>query len=239
MILLPLSDERAIASWHAVLDVSQVKPDGWTLIGAQMVALHAAEHGRTWPRTSTDADLLADVRIAAGATQVLSDTLLELGFEFSGATPDGVGHRFIKGQASIDILAPDGLGKRTSTTTVYPAHTVLVPGGTQALCRTERREVSIAGRVGAIPRPTLLGAILLKCRAVEVDDVPDSQRLDLAFLLSLVDNPRELAKDLTSPERRWLRRRKEMFEPAASVWLSLDSAADDAYLALKILANRQ
>ena len=130
MVLLPLSDRRAIASWHAVLDVSQVKPDGWTLIGAQMVALHAAEHGQACPRTSTDADLLADVRIATGSTQMLSETLLGLGFQFSGATPDGVGHRFRKGEASIDVLAPDGLGERTSITTVYPAHTVSVPGGT-------------------------------------------------------------------------------------------------------------
>ena len=237
MIVLPLSDERAIASWHAVLDVGLARPHGWTLIGAQMVALHAAERGRYLPRTSTDADLLADVRLVAGIAEALASTLLDLGFRFVDSTPDGVGHRFRKGGASLDILVPEGLGARTAITTVYPAHTVSVPGGTQALRRTEPVPVSAAGRVGTIPRPNLLGAILLKCRAVEVDDIPDSQRLDLAVLLSLVDDPRAMAKELTGRERSWLRRRRDLLDRSASIWLRLGSSADDAYLALRILAN--
>jgi hypothetical protein len=238
VITLHLPDQRSVAAWVAVLELARARPVGWTLIGAQMVALHAAEHGRPLPRLSADADLLADVRLATGATEALAEALLALGFTFLGATPDNVGHRFVRGAASVDLLAPDGLGSRASRTTVYPAHTVAVPGGTQALRRTQRVAVSVGGQEGIVPRPDLLGAILLKSRAVEVDDVPDSQRLDLALLLSLVPDPRRLAVALTPSERRWLRRRTELFDRQGSAWLRLGEGADDAYLALRILADR-
>lgn len=58
-----------------------------------------------------------------------------------------------------------------------------VPGGTQALRRTELVEVAIGAHRGQIPRPSLLGALIIKARAVEVDDVPENQREDVAFLL--------------------------------------------------------
>ena len=40
--------------------------DGWTLIGARMVQLHAAERGLTVARASFDADALADARDRMG-----------------------------------------------------------------------------------------------------------------------------------------------------------------------------
>jgi hypothetical protein len=39
-----------------------------------------------------------------------------------------------------------------------------------------------------LPRPNLLGAILVKTRAIAVDDAKDSQRIDVAFLLTLVED---------------------------------------------------
>src|SRR5205814_7329496 len=49
---------------------------------------------------------------------------------------------------------------------------------------------------GDAPRPNLLGAILVKTRAVDIDDVPENQRLDLALLLSFVDDADALAAEL-------------------------------------------
>ena len=63
---------------------------------------------------------------------------------------------------------------------------------------------------GLVPRPSLLGAIVGKSVAVDVDDVPDAQRLDLALLLSLVGDPIELAEQLTKKDRQRLRARTEM-----------------------------
>jgi hypothetical protein len=84
--------------WHVLFELDEQYATGWTLIGAQMVALHAAEHSRTPPRSSEDADVLADAR----------------------------------------ILKP-------------------VPGGSQALQRTERKQVRVGTTEGFVPRPNLLG----------------------------------------------------------------------------------
>jgi hypothetical protein len=223
--------------WQALLDLSQRQPEGWTLIGAQMVALHGFEHHRIPPRSSIDADVLVNVRLLQDGTERLSRLLLEAGFELAGMSADEVGHRFRSDQVEIDVLAPDGLGPRANVHTVPPAHTVLVPGGTQALERTELAEVSLEEKVGVIPRPSLLGAILLKARAIEVDDVPSQQRQDLAFLLSLVIDPRILAHGLKPRERLWLKRQLEMMDSRAIVWRSIDGA-ESGYSALRILAGR-
>src|SRR5438309_10813344 len=84
----------------------------------------------------------------------------------------------------------------------------------------------VKDRIGTIPRPELVGAILLKARAVEVDDAPTSQRSDLALLLSLVDEPDQARAVITPTERRWLRRRSEMDDLDAECWRSLPP--DDA-----------
>lgn len=54
---------------------------------------------------------------------------------------------------------------------------------------------------GLIPRPSLLGAIIVKAAAIAVDDVPRAQRLDLAQLLSLVLDPAEMASAMTKKDR--------------------------------------
>jgi hypothetical protein len=55
-------------------------------------------------------------------------------------------------------------------------------------------------------RPTLLGAVLIKARSLLVHHDPEAQREDLLRLLSLVEDPRATAAEITRPERRWLRR---------------------------------
>ncbi|HUG05361.1 MAG TPA: hypothetical protein VMQ78_02330 [Candidatus Limnocylindria bacterium] len=71
-----------------------------------------------------------------------------------------------------------------------------------------------------------MGAILLKARAVNVDDVPENQRIDLALLLSLVGDVEPIRQDMRMSERSWLRRRREMGDPATACWRSL--SPDDA-----------
>lgn len=115
--------------------------------------------------------------------------------------------------------------------------TVQVPGGSQALRRTELKHVRVGTSEGAVPRPNLLGAILLKARAVTVDERPDAQRLDLAFLCSLVADPRALRAAMSSKEPAWLRARAEMADRQSSVWLGLGPDADDAYLAFRLLTH--
>ena len=240
MIHIPADTQTQRHVWQTLIDLDQRQPHGWTLIGAQMVALHAYERDRTPPRRSLDADVLVNVRTVEAGTRHLAQLLLGAGFTLEGVDPEQVGHRFRRDDVSIDVLGPDGLRAETkhrALATVPPARTVAVPGGTQALQRTERVPVTIDDLHGTIPRPNLLGAILVKARAVAVDDVPANQRQDLAFLCSLVDDPRSLAAQLAGSERRWLRQRTELLDPTADAWQTLGPTAEDAHRTFRILSG--
>lgn len=128
-------------------------------------------------------------------------------------TPDGRGHRFVRGEILIDVLAADNLGDRVDLTTIPPARTIEVPGGSQALRRTELVDVSLAKQVGRLARPSMLGAILLKARAVDVDPDPERHLADLALLLSLADDPFELVEELTRKEQRYVGARQALLDP--------------------------
>ena len=58
-----------------------------------------------------------------------------------------------------------------------------VPGGTQALDRTELLPVRVASLAGLVPRPLPLDAIVSKAVAAELDDVPKAQRQDIYELI--------------------------------------------------------
>jgi hypothetical protein len=222
MIVLPAEGDDEVALWHTLFDLAERTGD-WTLIGARMVQLHAAAAGRTLLRTSLDGDVLADARTEPNAVRRVAEILLAEDFKLEEPSYMGVGHTFVKGSVEIDLLAPEHLGpqSRVARTTVRGAHTVEVPGGRQALARTQRVAVRVGRREGSVPRPDRLGSILLKTRAVDVDDVPDNQRSDLALLLSLVVDPDALVTQLRGQEREWIGRRRELDNPAATAWRGL------------------
>ena len=235
MIVLDTLDPRQDVLWEALIELDRRRPPAWTLIGAQMVALHGLGQGRTPPRSSLDADVLVDIRLVQDGTERFAEMLITAGFEFEGMNLEGIGHRYRRGGARIDVLAPDGVGGRANVKTSPPARTVRVPGGSQALRRSRPVDVALRETRGKIPCPDLLGAILVKARAVEVDDVPESQLVDLAFLLGLVRDPRALAADLARGERGWLKRRKDLLDRNHSAWRGVANA-DDAHRALRLLA---
>ena len=204
--------------WRALIELRERSTEGWTLIGARMVTLHAFEHARVPPRFSLDADALVNVRLIPRGTQRFSKLLVALGYELVEATGFGHGHRFRRGAVAIDVLAPEGLRPIESRRTLGTLYTVEVPGGSQALQRTELIEVELADLRGAVPRPNLVGAILVKTRAIAVDEAKDSQRLDLAFLLTLIRDPEAAATTLSAAERTWLRAHPEMNEPDREWW---------------------
>ena len=104
--------------------------------------------------------------------------------------------------------------------------------------RTETVDVRVGRKGGRLPRPNLLGAILVKARAVGIDDAPENQRADLALLLSLVIDAAELATHLARRERTWLRRRTEMDDPSAAYWAAMDPASRQRGLAaFRVLAD--
>ena len=64
-----------------------------------------------------------------------------------------------------------------------------IPGGSQALARTETVLVRLDGREFELRRPTLLGAILIKARSLAKHRDPDAQREDLLLVSGVMGRP--------------------------------------------------
>jgi hypothetical protein len=219
--------------WAAVRELVELLPAEWILIGGLMVQLHAVERGVTDVRATVDVDLLGQAR-PPGALQAMDAALTRAGFEAAPADFDGYAYRYVRGAVIVDVLAPDGLNPAPTLDGSRKA--VGVPGGSQALARAESVIVRLGEYSFAISRPSLLGAVLIKARSLIAHADPEAQREDLLRLLSLVDDPRAMAAEITRAERGWLRRaeaRLRLEEPAN---LS-DAAMRQARLTLPLLVR--
>lgn len=100
--------------WNVLLDLGAT-PIKWTLIGGQMVLLHALEHGHVPPQISEDGDVVADVRSDQESLRTVVRALVDRGFDLAGISTDGRAHRYIRPSEPkpivVDVLAPDGLGR--------------------------------------------------------------------------------------------------------------------------------
>jgi hypothetical protein len=226
-------DDESRRLWGNVADLVDLLQAEWVLIGGLMVQLHAFELGAENVRATMDIDVLGQAR-PQGALASIDAALQRDGFEPEWPDIDGYVHRYVRDGVVVDVLAPDGLTPPPALGRGRMA--VGVPGGSQALARQEAVTVRLDGRSFMLRRPTLLGAILIKARSLRVHHDPDAQREDLLLLLSLVADPRSMARGLKTSERKWLR---EAHEP-----LALDRSANvggerlrRARLALRILAG--
>jgi hypothetical protein len=182
---------------------SEVLPAGWTLVGGLMVQLHAYEAGEAGVRATTDIDILGDPR--KHAIEKIARALDDDGFRLDPPSPtDHMSHRWRRGGLVVDLLASDGL--RDDPPMMGVIRTIQIPGGSQALQRTETIDADIGGVLVRVHRPTLLGAVLIKARSILVHDDPDAQRADLVLLLSLIEDPGQMTTQLKGNEQGWLRK---------------------------------
>jgi len=146
-------------AWLGLLEIFARLPAGWCLVGGQLVHLHCWERGYRPNRPTNDADAALDVRARPEILLEFTRTLTEIGFSTAGSNMSGHQHRWIRGDAWIDILIAEGLGERAARRRgVTGATTLTSPGMQQALDRTEIVDIEIAGVRGRIPRPSLHGA---------------------------------------------------------------------------------
>ena len=212
MIVMPAMAQGQEAAWHGVLDLYEAHPEGWTLIGGQLVHLHGAERGFAPQRPTDDADTVVNAR-SAQVLGAVTASLKDLEFAADPASVDGIQHRWTRGDAVIDVLIPDGMGERAErrpSVTGFP--TIAAPGGTQALARTQVVDVQVGTRVGRLPRPNLIGALILKAKA-RIDTVgPGRDRHcdDFAVLAAMLAATDLRKLELTKSERRSLRRMIEV-----------------------------
>lgn len=213
-VRLPDAGDPTTELWAALLALAdRLIAVPWTLVGGQMVLLHALEAGAVPLRLSTDLDAAVDVRTDPRAMRKVMAAVLDLGFVTTGTSPEGIAH----------------------ITTVPPGRAFAAPGVSQALQRTELLPVLFADTTSWLPRPDLLGAIVAKAVAATVDR-RDSDRhlLDLAFLCGLLDDPFSAAQHTTAADRRRLRSARRRLPDDHPFWRRVPHP-NDARAALEIL----
>jgi hypothetical protein len=239
-VALPPLGGALSALWATLLDLAERLTDvPWTVIGGQMVLLHALEHGTMPPRFSTDIDAAVDVRTAPKGVSRIVAELQALDFRATGASPEGYVHRFeritTEGTAIVDVLVPEGLGPRTDTTTVKPGRAFPVPGATQALVRTELVPIRRGDGIAWLPRPSLLGAVVAKAMAATIDRrEADRHLVDLAFLCGLVDEPLVLREAVASKDRARLAKAAALLPREHPAWEAAGDP-DQAWAAWRLL----
>lgn len=217
------------ASWLGVLDLYDKLPEGWTLIGGQLVHLHCAERGQFPERPTNDADTVLDVRADPKILHTFTKTLTDLGFTSAGISAEGRQHRWVRDQACIDVLLPEGAGERASGRHgVTGSPTLPTQGGTQALARSVVVAVTVDGREGHVRRPTLVGALVVKAAAhTNVGDQdPRRHRRDFLVLAGLITASDFAGEQLMKKDRQRLQGIVVAIEADRELLLEVPRAAD-------------
>jgi hypothetical protein len=165
IVRLPPLAGRQDESWRALVEIATQLGRHWLLVGGQMVFLHEVERGDSATRPTDDVDVVVDLRVKPGGLAHVHHVLTRSGFEQSPPDRDGIAHRYRRAGATIDVLAPDNLGRRTPLT-LGIGRTIQAPGASQALARSSTIRVELAdGAIAPVRRPTLVGALLGKVAA--------------------------------------------------------------------------
>jgi hypothetical protein len=232
-------------SWRILLDLYADFPDGWCLIGGQMVWLLANEHNVDPIRATDDVDVAVDIRTDQQAIRRLCIWLGSRRFELEGTSTDGIGHRYLSsayqgpGRVLFDVLAPDNVGERADLTTSPPARTVSAPGSRAALDAARPVQVAFGDQTGHVLCPSLLTAILAKGAAttIPVRENRDRDWVDAAFLLSLVPDPVAAGADISSGQRRGLRVLRPLLDENHRAWRSLGERSQLGNTTLRFLLD--
>lgn len=192
-IVIDYSSRDQYSSWKALLELHEIHPYGWTLIGGQMVHLHCWERGAFSPRVTTDADAGLDLRGFPQIAATLTSALQELGFQLAGTTMSDIQHRWIRtdadeSRAQLDVVVAHSTGHRARQRTTAAGGRPLESFGIQqALERSETVTVSLGGVLGQVNRPVLLGGLVGKAAALRnAGDNPARHLEDLLTLAALL-----------------------------------------------------
>lgn len=135
-IVAPVMTSAQAQAWLALFQVYEAHPQGWALVGGQMVHSLCWERGANPSRPTQDADTVLDIRAHPTMLYDFTKTLSDLGYTSAGEPPSvlevttGVQHRWVKGDAQIDILIPRFLGEHADNRTgVTGGRTIATPGG--------------------------------------------------------------------------------------------------------------
>lgn len=207
-ITMPAMSSEQEASWHGLFDLAERVPDGWTLVGGQLVHLHCAERGVRPLRATPDIDVVLHLRKHPRILMTVTTALQEAGFVATAVTMGEKQHRWVRGRAAIEVLIPAGVGRAASYQGAGGFPGLPTPGAQYALDRSEPVEVSAGGRSGVVWRPTIIGAVVMKAAAHSVaSDLGRARHLDDLAVLAALLTARDLrSAALRRGERSYLRR---------------------------------
>ncbi|QNJ91352.1 hypothetical protein HZU40_24570 [Mycolicibacterium fluoranthenivorans] len=192
-----------------------------------MTALHLSEHGRTEHRPTDDGDLVVGVWTSRDALRSTTTYLTSNGFT-EHSTSDGYGYRFARGKTAIDVMIPEGLDRQKLYPTTGSGRPGLeADGGNQALTRAKRLPIRMAGQLGYVRRPTLLGAIVAKARAWVVDRRDPERHAQDLIALSVValQDPRAVISQARPDDRRAVRAALRHLPLDHRLWRSAEDGA--------------
>jgi len=194
------------SSWHGLFDLAEREPGGWALVGGQMVHLWCAERGVDPYRSTPDVDAVLDVRRVPTILMKVTNALEASGFEPKGETLGGKQHRWVRGEAIIDVLIPENLGRSADNKGSGGAPGLETPGAQYALNRAEAVLVRVGDREGTVWRPSLVGACVVKSAAHSVGlDLFRARHLDdLALLASMLTRSDLQEANINKGERKYL-----------------------------------
>lgn len=208
MIVLPPLIGGQAESWFALVELAPAFGDNWLLVGGQMVFLHEVERQATEVRPTDDVDVVVDLRAEPAGLARIHAALIAAGFDQDSPGPEGTAHRYRRGGATLDVLAPDNVGSRAQLR-LGVGRTIEAPGTSQAFHRSSIVTVVVEGAEAQIRRPDLVGALLGKAAAVvKISSQSPAGRAkhlrDFDSLAKLLGVPDRQAADLAKSERRML-----------------------------------
>lgn len=180
-------------------------------------------------RPTNDADTVIDVRADPTMLGTFTQALIALDFKPSGISAGGVQHRWVRGEASIDVLLPDGIGERASLRRgATGSPTLSTAGGTQALQRSETIAVTVDGREGSVRRPNLVGALIAKAAAHTNpgDAGRGRHRRDFVILTGLLTAQDFRREELMTKDRQRLRAMVAAVQEDPAILLELPNVED-------------
>lgn len=100
------------------------------------------------------------------------------------------------------------------------------PGAQQAISRSEPVTVEVGDTVGAVRRPNMAGALVVKAAAYSVRNDPARRRhlIDLAVLAAMARGTERLGTQLTDRDRRYLTQALSALRNARGLWAAIDGA---------------
>ncbi|MFF2452265.1 hypothetical protein [Isoptericola sp. NPDC058082] len=190
-------------------------------------------------RATEDADVAINVFTRREGLREVTRALGKLGYQdvtpTSLASGEQLSYRRELDSSRIDLMVPEEAGRQTSVPrAVNRRRSVELPAVQQALARSELLRVSLTdGTRGFVPRPNVLGSLVMKASAAVRDKrAPERHRADIVSLctaMALAGLHVQYAAQLRPKDHRRLRRAKDRI--SAAEWRrSLDPEAAVAAL---------